>query len=325
MFDLISVGDCVIDTFIPLLDASVESDGGEPKLCLRYGDKIPVGPSISLVAGNAANNAIGSARLNLKAAIYTNVGDDLDADKIKHKYKQERVDTRYVVKNSNLPSNHHIVLDFRGERTILIYHQPWKFNLPDLDQARWIYLTSLSPSFVESNLLDQLINYLERTNAKMLYNPGTFQIKHGVRKNPRLLSLTELFIVNLEEAKIILGHKESENIPVTKLLTAVMDLGPKLVVITDGKQGSYGYDGENFYHLGLFPAHLVEGTGSGDAYATGTLAGLFHGEDLAGAMRWGGANSASVVEQVGPQAGLLTYSQMKEKLKINSKIKAKEI
>ena len=42
-------------------------------------------------------------------------------------------------------------------------------------------------------------------------------------------------------------------------------------------------------------------------------------------MRWGAANGAAVVEQIGPQAGLLTLNQMQERLKENSKIVAKEI
>jgi len=325
MFDLISVGDSVIDTFIPLKDAEVIEKDGERKLLLRYGDKIPVGDSTVLVAGNAANNVVGSSRLKLKTAIYVNVGNDHDGLRIKDKLKEEGVDTRYVVRNEHLPSNHHIVLNFKGERTILIYHQPWKYNLPELERSKWIYFTSLSPTFVESNLLNQLTNYLERTSANLLYNPGTFQIKAGVRKNPRLLSLTKIFIVNVEEAKIILGHGEGENIPVKKLLKSIVNLGPQMAVITDGGEGSYGFDGEKYYHLGIFPAKLVEMTGSGDGFATGTLAGLFYGKDLPEAMRWGAANGASVVEQVGPQAGLLTYHAMLEKLKDNSKIMAKEI
>ena len=326
MFDLIAIGDSVIDTFIPLEDAEALEVKGEMRLTLRYGDKIPVGPSISMVAGNAANNAVGASRLKLKTAIYVNVGGDIDGKhKIKEKFKEEGVDTRYVVVNEKLPSNHHVVLDFKGERTILIYHQPWEYHLPELDKAKWVYLTSLSPTFAKSSLLDQLVNYLERSSAKLAYNPGTFQIKQGVRKNPRLLSLTELFVVNKEEAKIILGHEESESIPIKKLLQNLHDLGPRLVVVTDGGKGSYGFDGEKYYQLGVFPAKLLEMTGSGDGFATGTLAGLFHGESLKEAMRWGAANGASVVEQVGPQAGLLTYHQMQEKLKANSKITPKEI
>lgn len=325
MFDLISIGDSVIDTFIPLDDAELKIIDGEPKLCLRYGDKIPVGNSVTLVAGNAANNAVGSSRLKLKTAIYVNVGGDGDGNRIKKKLHDEGVDTRFVVVNKELPSNHHVVLDFRGERTILIYHQPWHYSLPDLDRAKWIYFTSLSPTFVKSDLIGQLTNYLERTNAKLLFNPGTFQIKNGVKKHPRLLSLTELFVVNLEEAKIILGYEESDNIPIKKLMHGILDLGPRMAVITDGKSGSFGCDGSSSFHLGILPAKLVEMTGSGDAFATGTLAGLFHGKSLPEAMRWGAANGAAVVEKIGPQAGLLTYSQMLLKLKENSKIIAKKI
>lgn len=325
MYDLISIGDAVIDTFVPLKDASLTTLKGEPMLCLRYGDKIPVGSSVSLVAGNAANNAVGASRLKLKTAIYVNIGSDDSGDKIKKKLREEGVDTQYVIKNENLPSNHHIVLDFQGERTILVYHEPWQYNLPDLDKTKWVYFTSVSPTFLESNLINELIIYLERVSAKLFYNPGTFQIKAGIKKSPRLLSLTEILIVNLEEAKEILGHPEGENIPVKKLLKSICDLGPKMAVITDNENGSFGLDGNKFYHLGIFPAKLVETTGAGDAYATGVLAGLFHGKSLPEAMRWGAANGASVVEYIGAQAGLLSYYKMQERLKENFKILAKEI
>ena len=325
MFDLISIGDCVIDTFIPLLDAKVENRGEERELILRFGDKVPVGPGETMVAGNAANNAVGGSRLGLKSSIYTNVGDDLDADKVIHKLKEEEIDTRYVVRNSKMASNHNFVLNYEGERTILVHHQPWKFHLPDLEASRWIYLTSLSPSFVQSNLYDQLVHYLERTGAKLHFNPGTFQIKHGVKKFPRILSLTDVFIVNNEEAKLILGYEEKKNVQVKKLLKELLDLGPRNVVITDGVRGSYGSNGEKVLKMSVFPQELVQVTGAGDAYASGVLAGFFYGEDLAGAMRWGGANSTSVVEHIGPQTGLLTLHKMKEVLKKYSKIVAEEI
>ena len=116
-----------------------------------------------------------------------------------------------------------------------------------------------------------------------------------------------------------------------------MKVREDVVEFPNGKRGIYGlvekddfsliipFDGEKFYQLGLFQANLKEMTGAGDAYATGVIAGLFHGKDLPEAMRWGAANGAAVVEQIGPQAGLLTLHQMQERLKENSKIVAKEI
>lgn len=325
MFDLISIGDAVIDTFIPLIDAEVTSEDNDKKLCLRYGDKIPVGPATALVAGNAANNAIGASRLKLSTAIYVHVGLDANGERIKNKLTDENIDPRYITFEKELPSNHHIVLDFKGERTILVYHQPWEYNLPDLEKSKWVYFTSLSPFFIKSNLVNQLTQYIERTNTRLVYNPGTFQINSGIKKDPRLLSLTEVFIVNLDEAKIILGYDEAEKQKVGKLLKELLDLGPKKVIITDGVNGSYGTDGDNYYKLEKFPATVVEMTGAGDSYATGVLAAMFYGKDLPEAMRWGTANGASVIEQIGPQAGLLTYSKMQEKLKKHSSIITKDL
>lgn len=327
MFDLISVGDATIDTFLKIHDAELKCtlNKAECQLCIEYGDKISVDQINHLVAGNAANNAVGAARLELKSAIFVNVGDDDPGRQIRNVLKKEGVDTRYIVENPKMESNYSAVINYRGERTILVYHQPWKYHLPDLDKAKWVYFTSVSKSFTQSNLIDQLVNYLQRSGTKLLYNPGTYQLEAGVKKSPQLLSLTEVLMINVEESKRILGFKERENVPIKKLLKSLLDLGPKMVVITDGKEGSYGYDGEKYYQLGLFPAHLVEATGAGDAYATGLLAGLFHGKNLEEAMRWGAANGASVVEEIGPQAGLLTYDKMQDRLKEHSKITTKEI
>jgi sugar/nucleoside kinase (ribokinase family) len=329
MFDLISIGDCVINIFVPLEQAKVilDKESRQEMLSLPYGSKVPVDNTISVVGGNASNNAIGASRLGMKTAIYTNVGkrDDDEADhRIVEKLRKEKVDTRYVIENRNLPSNHHVVLTYKGERTILVNHQPWDFQLPDLDNTKFVYLTSLGPTFTKSNIMQQLTNYLERTGARLAFNPGTYQIRSGVKKYPRLLSRTALFVVNIEEAKKILGIEVGEEIAIKKLLTLIYDLGPRNVVITDGGEGSYGYDGKYFYKLGVFPAKLVEMTGTGDAFSTGTLAGIFHNKDLPEAMRWGAANSASVVEQIGPTAGLLTYKSLLQKLKEHPRIQAKE-
>jgi sugar/nucleoside kinase (ribokinase family) len=324
-FDLISIGDSVIDTFIPLEEAEIVKGKSGQLLALPYGAKVPVQQSQSFVGGNAANNAMGAARLGLKTAIYTNVGnkdDDEADDRIKNKFKKEDVSTRFIVETNKLVSGHHIVLSYKGERTILSHHPAWEYNLPDLESCNWVYLTSMAPGYLQSSILEQLANFLERTHANLAYQPGTYQVKNGTKKMGGLLSGAQFLIMNLEEAKIFLDSDETS---VKKLLQKLADLGPRNVVITDGRNGSYGFDGEKFWQIGLFPGEVVEATGAGDAYATGVLSALVHGKSLAEAMRWGAANGASVVEQVGSTVGLLTYNQMQEKLKENSKVMAQEL
>jgi ribokinase len=327
MFDLISIGDCTIDHYFKIHDAHLafNLDKTRKELCINYGDKIPVEEYYQFVAGNNANNAVGCSRLGLKVAAYMNVGSDADGQKVIDKLKEEKIDPRYIVVNKGMSSNSSAVINFQGERTILVYHQPWEYHLPDLEKTKWVYFSSMSASFAQSSIIAQLENYLERTGARMAFNPGTYQLEYGVKKFPKILSLTALLIVNLTEAKRILKKEGEEKTEIKKILLGLRDLGPQMIIITCGSEGSYGFDGQSFYKLEVFPARLTEMTGAGDAYSAGVVAGLFYGKDLAEAMRWGAANSASVVEHVGPQSGLLTYEQIQQRLKKNSKITCKNI
>lgn len=327
MFDLISIGDARIDNLVHLPKAHLSCVLNKQRceICLNYGDKIPIDDIKSLPAGNNNNNAIGASRLKLKTAIYGNVGEDSNGKMLLEHLKKEGVDIRYMVVNKDVATEQSIVIDYQGERTILVYHYPWEYSLPELDATKWIYFSSVSYSFSKTQLIHQVEQYTKRTGANLVYSPGTHQLNFGVKKFPRLLSLTKLIILNKDEAKRVLAIDVKKNLEIKKLLTKLSDLGPEMAVITDAKQGSYGFDGRNYYKLGIFPANLVEMTGAGDAYATGVLAGLSYGKDLSEAMRWGAANGAAAVEQIGPQAGLLTYAQMQNKLKDSPKIVVKEI
>lgn len=326
-FDLISIGDARIDNFVHLPEAHISCTLNRERceICLNYGDKIPVDGINCLPAGNNNNNAVGAARLKIKTALYCNIGDDGNGRMILDHLKQEGVATHYITVHKNVPTEQSVVLTYKGERTILVYHYPWEYNLPDLEWTRWVYFSSVSSSFLKTSLISQIEGFVERTGASLAYSPGTNQLNHGVKKYSKLLSLTKLFIINKAEAKKVLGMPEEKKVEIKKLLVGLADLGPKFIVITDGAEGSFGFDGEEFFQIGIFPANLVEATGAGDAYSSGLLGGLFYGNDLPEAMRWGAANGAAVVEQVGAQAGLLTYGGMQAKLKENSKIIARII
>ncbi len=328
MYDIISVGDATIDVFIKINDAHVQCTINKEicELCIKYGDKIAVEEMQNLVAGNAANNAVGSSRLGMKTAIYMNVGADDSGFRIKKKLVEEKVDPSYIKVNEGMESNYSVVLRFQGERSIFVYHQQWKYELPKMEPTKWVYYTSASSSFTNGTFSQDLANYVKVTGAKMGYNPGTYQMKAGVKNFPEILAVTEAFFVNVEEAKRILGIPEDTAMDIKELLKKTRDdLGLKTVVITDGREGSYSFDGNDYWKLPEFPGERVEATGAGDSYATAVCSALFHGENLAEAMVWGGINSASVVGQIGPQAGLLTLEEIKNRRESKPDFKAEKI
>ncbi|HEY4479890.1 MAG TPA: hypothetical protein VJB58_00250, partial [Candidatus Paceibacterota bacterium] len=78
-FDFVAIGDITTDAFIRLKDAKAICDesGIKCELCLRFGDKVPFESVEEIRAvGNAPNAAVSAARLGLRSALVTNLGDD---------------------------------------------------------------------------------------------------------------------------------------------------------------------------------------------------------------------------------------------------------
>ena len=137
-----------------------------------------------------------------------------------------------------------------------------------------------------------------------------------------LLKVSYALFINVEEAQMI--SRES-TLEIHHLATALWKLGPKKVVITDGKNGAYSFDGKELMHCPIFPGKLVEATGAGDAFATGFLGALMHGQLHNEALRWGSVNSASVVGKVGPQPGLLSSTQIRTRLRKHPNFRPKPL
>ena len=312
-YDLIAIGDSGIDTLVQIHEASVHCNLNREdcQLCIRYADKILADDLHTKTAYNANNNAVGSARLGLQTAFYTVVGGDTNGRRILETLKDEGVDTKYVAIDRSKKTNASVVINFQGERTILVYHERYRYHLPKFARTKWFYVTSTGHNFLP--LYNALARYASRVKAKVGFNPGTFQLKAGVKKLKPMLKASTILFLNKEEARLLTGiHEEAD---IKELLRGMRRLGPPIAVLTDGPKGSYALDGEHYYHLGIFPAQVVERTGAGDSFATAFVAALLYGHDVAEALRWGSINSASVIQKIGPQDGLLKLVGLRRVLK----------
>jgi ribokinase len=129
-----------------------------------------------------------------------------------------------------------------------------------------------------------------------------------------VLERTNMLFVNKEEAEMLLLDKQTEQNDkeyIEGLLKQLQALGPKTVVITDGKNGSYGINEKGEMHwLAIDGGKVVERTGAGDAYTSAFIAATIAGLPFEKAMEWGAHNSTSVVSKIGAQAGLLTREEI---------------
>src|SRR3989338_11299653 len=116
MLDIISIGDPTIDTILEISDATVKCrlNREDCLLCINYGEKIGVHSLYRKVAGNACNNAVGSARLGMKTAYYGVVGNDDHGEGIIKYLKKQNVADTYLKADKDHPTNASTVIGFNG-------------------------------------------------------------------------------------------------------------------------------------------------------------------------------------------------------------------
>jgi ribokinase len=309
--DILAIGDIVIDAFIRLSDAELICDENKQncKLAVRYGDKVPYeSVEVCNAVGNSANAAVSASRLGLSSALYAYVGGDQNGKDCIASLEKDGVETKYVHIDPNNKTNYHYVLWYDVDRTILVKHEHFKYDFKVNEAPKWIYLSSLGDNTLDFQM--QIADYVEKNpEVKLAFQPGTFQIKMGKDVLEKIYKNTDLFFCNVEEAQHILGENSRD---IKMLMQKMIELGPKMVVITDGFEGAYACDGKECWFMPVYPHTPKERTGAGDAYASTVVSCLASGKSLGEALTWAPINAMSVTQQVGAQKGLLTSEKVEE-------------
>jgi len=314
--DFLAIGDITTDAFIKLQDATVTCDPVNENctLSMRFGDKVPY-ESVTVVpaVGNSANASVAAARLGLQSSLLAWIGDDQNGKDCLASLQRDHVDTSLLQTGRGKKTNYHYVLSYQADRTILVNHIEYSYKLPQFEEPKVMYLSSLAPNSLTYH--QEIETYLKKhLNSIFVFQPGTFQMKLGYEQLKGLYQRTNVFFCNVEEAQRILQTTDRD---IKNLLREMRNRGPKIVCITDGPKGAYMYDGTTMYSVPMYPDPKppLERTGAGDAFAstfsTFYAMGLSPEECLLRAP----INSMSVVQYIGAQKGLLTRAQLEELLK----------
>jgi sugar/nucleoside kinase (ribokinase family) len=332
-YDIITIGDIAVDAFIRLghnerggsqnqVRESINPITGHRELGLAFGEKIPYEESLEVFAvGNSGNVAVACSRLGMKTAIISNVGSDIYGQKSVEKLKAEGVGAEFVKINTGGKTNYHYILWFKDDRTILTKHEEYPYSLPPAINTKWLYLSSLSEHSVSFH--KEIEKYLdEHGDVKLIFQPGTYQLKMGRDALAKIYARSELFFCNLEEAEKILGleivkassdmRERSQNI--RRLLLELCALGIKLPVITDGPAGAYVLIDDELYKMPIYSdiAKPVERNGAGDAFSATFSACYMRGMGIEDCLKWASINGMNVCQHIGSHEGLLRESEVGE-------------
>lgn len=297
-FDVVTFGSAVIDIF-------VDTNFPEKGKFMSY----PVGSKILIedvkfdIGGGGTNTAVAFSRLGLKTGYIGKIGLDTNTEAILETLRREKIKFLGVVKK-RASNGYSIILDSKeNNRTILTYKGPNnELSIKELKlrkiKTKWIYYSSLLGESFKTQI--ELARYLkEKKQVKLAFNPSEYLIKRKPSEIKDLLRISEVLILNKEEARLLTKDKN--------LLKGLYRLGPKIVVITDKNNPMQCYDSYSgkVYTLKPHKIKVIERTGAGDAFASGFVAGLIAKKTILECLKLGLRESESVIQHFGAKNNLL--------------------
>ncbi len=332
--DLLAIGDIVNDDFIELDEqyTRLQKIDGESYISISLGYKLPYKDrKLVMAVGNSPNAACSATRLGLNTGLMTHIGDDELGERTLQALKNNNINTQFVTIEEGKKTNYHFVLRFGAERTILIKHEEYTYNLQKQIEGKptpeWAYFSSVGKNSIQYH--KDIADWVKENNIKLVFQPGSFQIELGYEPIKEIYETTQIYFLNVEEAYMVLSRvygkdeldkiKDNKSRPeyVKEMMRMFQNLGVKIVCVTDGPEGAYAMDETgDAYFIKPYPdpKDPVDRTGAGDSFSSTFTSAIILGKDIREALMWGPINSMSVVQYIGAQEGLLTREKLEEYL-----------
>jgi sugar/nucleoside kinase (ribokinase family) len=283
---------------------------------------------------NIGNDAAGQTIIDKLTE--ENINTTLILQSAKHK-----TGTSFIV---NSIEGDYTIFAYRGANS---YLELDKLPFDAIKECDQLYITSLSND--SAQILPSIVSFAKKHNVPVAINPGSSQLEKGTQKLKESLQFIDTLILNKHEAQIfmfalmqndkyykevfecsgpdqICRSSEMEddqayllNTPIIyentyfslrNFFKATLDMGPKIVVVTNGANGVYVANKDEIIFHPSMKIKITNTVGAGDAFGSCFVASLMHKNDTRTALKYGIVNSASVLEHVGAKTGLLTYDQL---------------
>ncbi|MFC1769198.1 carbohydrate kinase family protein [Nanoarchaeota archaeon] len=313
MFDVITVGSANVDVFACTKYHREKRMG--KLVAYPVGEKILLKEIEFTTGGGGTNSAVALARLGLKVGFVGILGNDEYGEIIKKEMKKEKIKDLTQMCHADC-TGYSVVLDsIAHDRTIFVFkgandHLDYNKIKKNKLKTKWFYFSTLLNKSYKT--LEKISEFAKKNKIKIMLNASSYLARKGPKFLKKILNNTKILILNLEESKMMVGSGSTE-----VLLRKLRDLGPEIVIITDGKHGVHVYDGEKIFYGKPHNIKILETTGAGDAFASGFLYGYISKNNISDGIRCGVTEAESVIQHHGAKNKLLRKKEMNSLLKRN--------
>ena len=343
-------GGAMIDTIAVIASDRIERmtmrNADTSFLLLEEGRKSDADDISTHCGGGAVNAAVCLARLGHDVSALVKLGQDSRAETILAQLAREGVSTRFIVRDGRAPTGASVLISahdrnaaiftFRGANALL---DPEDLKR-DAFIADLVYVSGLSNQ--SADRFTSIVEMAKSEGALVAVNPGIRQLSARQAEFCETIGKIDILAINRHEAGALvpwlvartgeggpaLPKRSNETLPdlalrglsaggfdisLPRFLAGILDLGPRWVVITDGKDGAYIGSVSDIIHCPAAPATIAGTAGAGDAFNSTFAAYIAGSASVEDAALAAAANSASVIAQLDTQTGLLRGEALKSR------------
>jgi fructoselysine 6-kinase len=238
--------------------------------------------------GNGVDFCIHLARMGLLTSIVSVVGTD--------KYGSEMI---AALKHEGIDTSHCHILQGDTCKMIMGMNGNDRVHLEEIEGV----MADFSLSEDDINFIDQHHYLHTDLFGKVLHWLPEFN-EHGLQiimdfsvffDDPEFHALEAFPFVDY-----FFGSYGQNDAYIRKFMQETWDLGPKIVTITLGENGSISYDGTKFYEYGIVPVPVINTVGAGDSYIAGFMYGVINNWSIDICMKSGAELAAKVISKFEP-------------------------
>ncbi|MEE4195607.1 MAG: carbohydrate kinase family protein [Anaerolineae bacterium] len=284
--DVIGLGMNVLDILVRVKEMPTWEHLGHPSRIVVDG------------GGLAATAVVAAQKLGLRTGFIGTHGNDQMGWIKNQLLAKYGVDLSHAVE-MNVPENQICVVYVReddGERFFSNHPSFWDHYLApeQLDKA---YITSADWLHLDGYHFDaarQAARWMREAGKRVMYDGGRIHEKHIHQDQREILPDVDVLISGSGFLEAITGEQELESAG-----RKALELGPSIVVQTEGSDGSYTFTKQAYFHQPAMLVDAVDTTGAGDIFHGAYLYALQHRWNLQDSARFATAASALSCFQVG--------------------------
>jgi sugar/nucleoside kinase (ribokinase family) len=293
---------------------------GETMVCFAAHEPGPLEQAATftkIVAGAESNVAVGLARLGLRVAWLSRLGDDSFGRTIRASLEAEGVDcgsatfdttrrTGFMLK-SRAPEGQDPVVEYHRRGSAASALSPSDFDDQRFLAARHLHVTGITPALSPAcaELVEHAMRTMRAAGRTVSFDPN-LRLKLWPSREAmaehlnRLAGLADWVLPGLAEGRLLTGLEAPEDIAAFYLAR-----GAKAVAIKLGAQGATWRSADGGGRVpGVRVERVVDTVGAGDAFAAGIISARLEGRDWPAALARANWVGAQAIQVVGDMDGL---------------------